>query len=325
MSTLSSAARTACIAAGLIGLGVAATAFVGTPRASAEASSQDGMRQRLRLIRHMTTRYGNPAALIRAANYLRPHKKDEVLIAVCTVIGSRYDSAFLSAAGLDDARLLRAALPDPLRSFMDDAERRHTTGDPGQLLILAALKPLDDARPPSKFLDQERSCSLMGPVSKSWPVVFVDDVPYDLTGAEAWAVPEPERQQCYSNALVRRNFLEFVFWADSHSASLGSGLVPPDAIFDVVDEWLMQLPRATEVTHLLGDDGIAEITQLVRGQTIRMTEGVLDELVAELSTKPLGPAFSSSDLSPMWPAYKDFARSHRLRWNHGTQTYELGG
>ena len=319
--------RFQAIATAALAIVIASVAIKAHSAGSNGCSLQSANIDRTKLIGHRVRTYGNPAALVRAANFIR-HSRDETsaLLETCVAVASRLGRPIAQARSPEDAIRLESATPPFIRDFVHETDSRHWTGDAGQLLILASFRPTDDVPPPSKKTDQAHPCSLMVPISRTWPILFICGVPFDMTGAEKWAVPQQERGRFYGNSLVERSFFEFVSWADDHAALITQSIVPPDDIFESVDAWAARFAESDSARNLLGDEGIAEVLSLVRGQVIRMMEGVLDRFVADETLHPFRLSVTDLfDLSPAWPAYRDEARSRRVRWNRSTQAYEIGG
>ena len=276
--------------------------------------------------RHVVSAFGNPAALTRAANALRRHEHDRALLNACSVLSQR--PAFdVSELDFDlVARSKDAVGGRSVVEFVQDADSRHWTADAGQLLLLTVFSTSDGTPPPAKYKDHEYPYSLMAPLEKTWPVVWLGGIPFDLSGVEAHAVPDSELGQYYSMTTVPNSTLEFVCWAHKHGKRGKGEVVLPDRLFHSVDTELERYSSRPDVIKLIGNKGIRRLQSLVRGQALRALEAVLDIVLVSAGPSLRDVALESNeDITPLWTFLSGSPLVERLRWNSITQAYELTG
>lgn len=295
------------------------------PTRQAQQDQEAALRERrLRCLRLGLRRFGNPAALIRAANVLRKESKEDALYMICTAIASGDEvERPTSWRSPESIGRLASTLPNPIREFKSDPDKRRWTGEPVLLLVAAAFSPKDATTPPSEMHDHDEPCRLMKPISSSYPLLFIGGVPFNLSGIESWAVPDPRGSQLYGNSQVPRSRFEFIAWADAHARVDPTVLVPPDDPFELADNAVKQLSESSVVIGIIGSEGIEAAAKLIRGQSIKMLEGSLEPLLPEIVASPFDFLEIQRDLTSIWSATAAAARARHLHWDREAQVYKV--
>lgn len=300
-----------------------------TPVGRDQASTEDAAVHRARVEDRLRF-FSDPTPLIRAANELRdpdPHwslSDEDVRHLVSAFELSRIREAQVAFhPNRTFWKQVSVTLPTPIAEL---ASGRAGGTSPGWRLMLACFTSTDGALPPSRIEDHARPCSLMGPVSRSWPLLFVGDIPFDVGGAEVFSIPEEESRYLYTLTESPRSLQELMTWAHDHARVENRRLQPQYDPFIAVDSYLDRIADDAAIVALLGEQGLAWIARGIRGQTMRMTSAALSNRVARSiagARPPLPQGWweHDADLGPLWAVFRQTATEAWIRWDDASERY----
>lgn len=263
--------------------------------------------------------FRNPAALLRAANVERKWSDGEPLMLNCLMHAAERHR---DAGEETIAESIESTLPKEFRNLQ---RFRHDLGfetDVCHDLILSVFRPTDETMPPAPILDYQNESSMMGPISRTWPIVLVDHVPFNFFGVEFHVLPK-EAHSPGGHLVLFSDFFDYVAWARLHARSRSGRLVPPDDPFQSVDAYLARARESNFFNGLIDDAGFKLMTRLLRGQVLRMLEGILDSAVEKDLQDFHGDLADDDDLTVLWNVFAPAARIHELHWNPDDGRYEL--